>query len=262
MIDFHTHCYPDDLAVKALGAVHDVCAERSDGTYKGLKAALAEAGTDKAVVLPVCGRPDHEKTVNEFLRRLSENDGSLIPFVSVHPFSHNATALVREYAVQGAKGIKFHTPLQNFRLDDERALALYETAAKCGMIVVFHCGRPGIYPSSSDCYPSHFKPLLGVLDPEKTVLAHMGGYGINEEELEVLRTLPFYVDTSLSETQFTLGEFSLLLDSLDENKILFGSDSPWRMPNKAVEFLRSACRDKRKLKKILCENAERLLDIR
>ena len=44
--DFHTHCYPDGLAVKALGAVHDVRTERSDGTYRGLKSALAEAGID------------------------------------------------------------------------------------------------------------------------------------------------------------------------------------------------------------------------
>lgn len=257
--DFHTHCYPDGLAVKALGAVHDVRTERSDGTYRGLKSALAEAGIDKAVVLPVCGRPDHEKTVNGFLHSLADENNKLIPFVSVHPFSRNAVALVKEYAAQGAKGIKFHTPLQNFRLDDERAVELYKTAADCGLITLFHCGKPGIYPSALDCYPSDFKKIMRFLNPEKTVLAHFGGYGINDEELNVLRALPFHIDTSLSETQFTKEKFAELLDTFDENKLLFGSDSPWRIIKTAADFVRSACRDEQKLRKIFYENAEKLL---
>lgn len=257
IIDFHTHCYPDELAVRALGAVHDVRTERSDGTYRGLRAALDEAGIDKAVVLPVCGRPDHEKTVNGFLQTLS--DDKLLPFVSVHPFSRNAAALVEDYAKHGAAGIKFHTSLQNFKLDDERATTLYKKAADLGMITVFHCGRPGIYPSALDCYPSDFRKIMRFLAPERTVLAHFGGYGINDEELEALRSLPFFTDTSLSETQFTRERFTRLLDTFDDDRILFGSDSPWRIVKNAAKFVRSACSDEIRLQKILCGNAERLL---
>ena len=114
--DFHTHCYPDALAPKAMRGVDDVTEGDADGTYAGLIRAMREAGVGRAVLLPVCARPGHERSVNAF----AENLGSdvIVPFFSVHPHSDDAARLIREYADKGAKGVKFHPNLQNFDVRD------------------------------------------------------------------------------------------------------------------------------------------------
>ena len=256
-IDFHTHYYPPCLARRALRGVDDVVEGDADGTLAGLENAMRGAGVDLAVALPVCGRPGHERTVNDFV--LNTHGNGIIPFFSVHPHSENAPALVREYADKGLKGVKFHPNMQNFVLGDPCLVPLWRAVRDAGITAVFHCGRPGRTPTDLDVYPSDFLPLFDILCPERTVLAHTGGYGITDKELAVLAGCGAYADLSLASSQFTPERFCHVLSVLRADKLLFGSDSPWRDIRANLDFVRSAVRDKRALDMILHANAEKLL---
>ena len=126
IVDFHTHCYPDALAERAVRSVTEYTGVRSDGTYAGLRMAMARAGVDKAVVLPVCSVPGREEKVDSFVLGLPR-DG-VIPFVSVHPHTHGAPDMVRAYAEAGVRGIKLHPVMQGFDLTDPDLPPLLEAA--------------------------------------------------------------------------------------------------------------------------------------
>lgn len=55
IIDFHTHCYPDKVAPKALHNLYynNGVAAHSDGTLNGLWESMAKAGINLSVVLPI-----------------------------------------------------------------------------------------------------------------------------------------------------------------------------------------------------------------
>ena len=259
IIDFHTHYYPDDLAYRALHGVDDVCEGDNDGTYRGLKKAMQKAGVDRAVVLAVCNRPEHEDKINSFI--LGCADEAIIPFFSVHPYSENAPELVRKYAGLGVKGIKLHPNMQQFRLGDERFPPFCRAIRETGIIALFHCGKPGRTPTSFDVYPSDFLPLMDILDPERTVLAHTGGYGVSDSELDVLRAMNVYTDLSLASSQFTPDRMKSILESIPADRLLFGSDAPWRDISDSLDFIRASCRDDTALQLLLHINAEKLLGL-
>ena len=259
IIDFHTHYYPDDLAYRALHGVDDVCEGDNNGTYDGLKRAMLNAGVDRAVVLAVCNRPGHEEKINSFI--LGKTDETIIPFFSVHPYSENAPYLVRKYADLGIKGIKLHPNMQQFRLNDERLLPLCRAIRDSGIIALFHCGKPGRTATSFDVYPSDFLPLMDILDPEHTVLAHTGGYGISDSEINVLRSINVYTDLSLAASQFTPDRMKSILEFLPADRMLFGSDSPWRDIKASLDFIRCLCKNDTALQQLMHANAEKLLGL-
>lgn len=260
VIDFHTHCYPDELAAKALRGVDDKREGDADGTVSGLKKAMAEAGVDLAVLLPVCAHPGHERTVNAFASEAAKS-GGLIPFFSVHPFSEGADELIRMYAGMGMKGVKFHPNMQRFSPRDPRLFHIWRAVKECGLIAVFHCGRPGVHDTEYDVYAPDFLPLLGILDPEKTVLAHTGGYGVSDDGIKILADTGMYTDLSLVPSQFDDERFERALGLLSPDRILFGSDSPWRDIKHTSDFIKRNVHDERTLEKILHVNAEKLLGI-
>lgn len=255
--DFHTHYYPPELAPRALRGVDDVVEGDADGTLGGLKRAMRAAGVTRAVALPVCAKPNRESAVNGYVESTAPAD--IIPFFSVHPYSDGAPDLVRKYADSGLKGIKLHSNIQRFSVSDSALIPFWQAIKSRNIIAVFHCGRPGKTPTEHDVYPSDFLPLFDILSPSRTVLAHTGGYGVTDDELDVLAQTGAYTDLSLAQSQFTVGRFRAALGMLSPDRLLFGSDSPWRDIGASLNFVRSAVSDPKLLDKILCENARTLL---
>lgn len=260
IVDFHTHCYPDALAERAVRSVTEYTGVRSDGTYAGLRMAMARAGVDKAVVLPVCSVPGREEKVDSFVLGLPR-DG-VIPFVSVHPHTHGAPDMVRAYAEAGVRGIKLHPVMQGFDLTDPDLPPLLEAARDSGMITLFHCGRTerGVC-SPRDYFPSDFARLAGYVDPERTVLAHSGGYDMPEGEEDVLADLPFLTDTSLAQLCYTPERYGELFARLGARRVLFGSDSPWCSERDSLAFLRAAGIEGEDYALVTGGNAARLLGL-
>ena len=77
LIDFHTHCFPDALAPRAIeklayscGGVEPVC----DGTLAGLRESMRRDGVDVSVVLNIATSPHQMKKVNDFARDMCAGD--------------------------------------------------------------------------------------------------------------------------------------------------------------------------------------------
>ena len=66
LIDFHTHTFPDKIAAAALEQLGTRAgiSPHTDGTYQGLKDAMARDGVDISVVLPVATNPAQVEKIN------------------------------------------------------------------------------------------------------------------------------------------------------------------------------------------------------
>ena len=86
-IDFHTHIYPDAIAMKAAENVRDFYGfgnRAIDGSVKTLLARGDLAGTHRFVALPVAVRPDRTRHINEFIVGAVANEPRLFGFGTVH----------------------------------------------------------------------------------------------------------------------------------------------------------------------------------
>ena len=69
VIDFHTHCFPDKLAERAVGQLSRVgggLMPYSDGTLDGLRRQMAQHNIDISVVLNIATKPEQQTNVNNF----------------------------------------------------------------------------------------------------------------------------------------------------------------------------------------------------
>ncbi len=258
IIDFHTHCYPEFLAARAMSKVDGTEFKPVyDGTYRGLMEDNERSGIDKAVVLCIANRPAHEKNVNDFALEVNAQ-GGLIAFGSVHPFSSDYKYFVDMLFERGIKGMKFQPFYQEYEVNDRRAMAVYEYIAEKGMVLLLHSGVDLIVKGHF-CTPKKVREVLDCLKYPKTVLAHMGGWGYGEELFKEIVGQSCYLDTSFSlryEDDATKKRF---VDSHGADRILFGTDRPWVDAKTDIEVVKALGEDI--AQKILYKNAADLLGL-
>ena len=263
IIDFHTHCFPDNLAVKAMtqlkrrsGIIHTF----HDGTVDGLLNAQTKGGVDLSVVLNIATNPKQMKNVNDFAISLLDKKG-IIPFGSIHPDSHDVFAEIERIKNSGIKGIKLHPDYQNFFADDEKMFPIYEKIGKEGLITVFHCGIDMGYP-----YPVHgnaqrLGKVLDYFGGAPVVAAHMGGICDFENVMKYLVGKDVYLDTAYCVGTLPPASAKEIIASHGLKKILFGTDMPWNSPPDAIETVRQWVPGKESQDAILGLNAAELLNL-
>ena len=263
IIDFHTHCFPDALAPKALPSLARCSGNAKpvfDGTAKGLAAKVKEDGADKAVVLNIATNPHQQKKVNDFAISLL-GDETLIPFGSVHFESPDALDEIQRLHDTGIKGIKLHPDYQEFFVDDERLFPIYEKIGELGMITVFHAGVDIGLPDPVYCPPKRLKTALSHFGNAPVVAAHMGGFLLWREVIEVLADTNVYVDSSFSCGALPPPWAKEIIDTFGAERVLFGSDMPWSSTLDEKDYIKSLGLDEEKEALVLGGNAKRLLGI-
>ena len=87
IIDFHTHCFPDELAPRAMSKLsqNSGMPYYHNGSLSGLKDSAKKAGIDMCVVLPIATRPQQTKTINRLTLSVMEENKDIICFGTVHP---------------------------------------------------------------------------------------------------------------------------------------------------------------------------------
>ncbi len=261
LIDFHTHAFPDKIANKAMEALSASSAliPASSGTIDGLKKSMKDSGVDKSVILGIATNERQQKSVNDFLINLKD-DESLIPFGSVHPDAPDALFELERLKTEGIKGIKFHPEFQNFFVDDEKMKPIYKKISELNLITVFHAGFDYGYVPPYHCMPKNLLNALKWLDTN-VVAAHWGGLDCTEEVLDVLCGLPLYFDVSFGYGTISKPTAEKIIEKHGADKILFGSDSPWHSPSWEKHLIDCLDISKEDKEKIFCKNAERLLNI-
>ncbi|MGE5558692.1 MAG: amidohydrolase family protein [Bacillota bacterium] len=262
IIDFHTHCFADHVAAKAVQALsgRSGVAPFLDGTAGCLAASMDKAGIDKSVVLPIATKPTQVSAINDWAVKLQENP-EFIPFGTIHPAFGNWKAEIVRLARAGIRGIKFHPDYQDFFAGEPAMLPVYEEILSRGMVIVFHAGVDIGLPPPVHCPPDHLLFLAEKFPGGKIIAAHMGGFRLWREVEDKLLGVPVYLDTSYS--LFELGNEKMkdLIMRHGVERILFGTDSPWAGQDAEMESLKAVGFSAEDWRRISGGNARVLLNL-
>ncbi|MDR0530812.1 MAG: amidohydrolase family protein [Oscillospiraceae bacterium] len=239
VIDFHTHCFSEKIAARAIPTLEQRSGMRAffDGTPAGLLALMDRHGIDAAVVANIATNPRQQRAVNEFAVSLLAHP-RLIPFGSVHPGAPDAAQELRRLKEAGLKGVKLHPDYQEFYVDDPRVFPLYRTLAELGLVTLFHAGVDIGLPSPVHCTPERLARALPEFGGAPVVAAHFGGYLQWREVLEHLCGRDIYFDTSYCARKLPPAWARELLAAHPKERILFGTDLPWADPADELDFVR------------------------
>lgn len=278
VIDFHTHTYPDKIASKTIDllAGRSGTKPQSDGTFAGLMENMEKRHVDVSVVLPVATSAKQYKHINELAAAENEDfDKTHIwSFGGIHPENDNYKEILRDIADKGLKGIKLHPDYQGAFFNDIRYKRIISYATELGLIVVTHAGQDIGLPDVVHCTPAMAEEVLDEVKPDKLVLAHMGGWQMWQEVLDVLCGRDVYLDTAFSygDIEYNQGAphrfklmdsdmFRAIVDRHGSSRILFGTDSPWSDQEKSIRDIEALGLDSHDEANIFENNARRLLGI-
>lgn len=261
IIDFHTHCFPDKIAGKAIDSLSKAAAliPQADGTANGLLNSMKENKVDVSVVLSIATTPHQMESVNNFAAELNKTP-RLVGFGSVHPEAENVLDELERIAGLGLKGVKFHPEYQNFNVDDLKMRPIYKKISQLGLITVFHAGVDYGFAAPYKCMPDAMARALKWFD-SPVIAAHWGGIMCHEEVIKHLCGLPIYFDVSFGYGTVALPMIKKIVEKHGTDKLLFGSDSPWHRPTDDMRVLDALELSKNEINKICCLNAAKLLSI-
>ncbi len=243
IIDAHTHIFPDRVAGRALYKVISNMNGRlkafTDGTLEGLLASMDEAGIDKSVVLPVATSPGQGRGILQWIQKIQPSP-RLVFLGSLHPEDEDYKDQIREMTDYGLQGLKFHAGYQNFPVDSKAAYVIYEEALKHEMVLYFHSGYDPSLPECDYTSVERFAVLLKDFGGARIVLAHGGGYGEWDKVWDLLGDKRCYFDIAFVLENMQRSERALELYRQNEDRFLFGTDSPWRSQKKYVDLIRDS----------------------
>ena len=261
LIDFHTHCFPDKIAEKAiekLSFVSGGLTPYTDGTVSGLSSLMEKSGVDKSVVLSIATNSHQQKAVNDFAASI--NSENIIAFGSVYPYSDDALEELERIKELGLKGIKLHPDYQGFNVDDIKLKPIYKKIGELSLITVFHAGNDYGYAPPYGATPEKLERALDWFS-SPVVAAHWGGVGCGEGVLKHLVGKNVYFDTSYAYGTQPKYYFEKILEKHGADKLLFGTDTPWHNADMEKRLLASLNIKSDDMEKITHKNAEKLLGI-
>lgn len=262
LIDFHTHCFPEKIAGRALERLSYVSGgmeKYTDGTANGLKKSMHSGNVDASVVLNIATNEHQTESVNNFAAEINNNT-DIFAFGSVYPDAKNVLEELERIKNLGLKGVKLHPEYQGFYVDDEKMKPIYKKISQLGLILVFHTGLDYGYSAPFHAMPENMKSALRWIDGP-TVAAHWGGLGCGEEVAELLCGTELYFDTSFGYGQMPRSTAMRIIEKHGTDKILFATDSPWHTPEMEKKFLNTLELSESEFEAITCGNAKKLLGI-
>jgi len=267
IIDFHTHIFPDKIAgptIELLAAKGGIT-PFADGTEAGLISAMEMGGVDISIALPVLTNPLSFERVNRFAievnERYSDKARRIISFGAIHPLCEDIGGKMKYLKTCGFKGVKIHPDYQGAYINDEGYVKILKAACEYDLTVITHAGVDVAYPDDVHCPPSLAKELFMKAPHKKFVMAHLGNVDLCKEFFELFSDTPVYVDTAYVLRYFDTERFKKWTSALGDERILFGTDSPWSDVAADVKTLKSFNLPEKTLEKIFSGNAKKLLEI-
>lgn len=261
IIDIHTHCFPDELAPRAMEVLCHNCNVTPvlDGTCARLLASMRNAGVDRSAIMPIATKPAQARGINRWAAEMNAKNPELICFGSIHPAQEDWREEIDRLVADGIKGIKLHPDYQQFFVDDPALTPLYHALADAGLIVLYHAGIDIGLPPPVHCPPDRLARVLDTAPDLTVIAAHMGGYKCWEDVRRLLVGRSIYFDTSYTIQDLGAEPMTELIKAHGADKILFGTDSPWTDQAEQIAMVRSLDLTQAEIEAILGGNATRLL---
>ena len=284
IIDAHTHAWrPWELmAIGSLASYLDVDLEenspynwtpRFKGNLESLMAEEARAGVARFVLLPVASRPDKARELTEWAAAQAARNPEVIPFGAVHPYSDSLEDDVECIVSLGIKGVKLHSLSQGFDPLSAQAWKTYELLDKFGLIVLMDSMDMGkalelkpnlkAFKDSVDELrlengPSKIAEAARAYPNLKIIAAHLGCcYGW--DGLGPIMDLDnVYFDLAVVHRLMSPEQAASIIRDKGADKIIFGTDAPYRRPANALDWTLSLGLPEQDLRLILGDNLRRL----
>lgn len=273
IIDIHTHTFPEKIADSAIAQMEKAIVESQGfevksarvATFEGLSDSTKKAGMDLSVVCPVATNVRQPQKLNRLAAELNEkmNETRVFSFGAIHPDCENYKEIIDEIVAMDLRGIKLHPDYQNTFFDDVKYIRIVDYAANKGLGIIVHAGEDVGLPETIHCTPDMILNLWKHVQPEKLILAHMGGWRLWDEVEEKIVGLPVYLDTAVVlnrkfPVKLENEQFRRMVKNHGVDKILYGTDSPWYDQVQALEDFENTGISENEKKLILGKNANRL----
>jgi uncharacterized protein len=261
-IDFHTHIFPDKIAKQAMDTLAADSGDYrpcTDGTLNGLLASMKRAGISASLVANIATKPAQMFPIFEFCRQIRSE--AIHPLISFHPSNdtYEVEDMFGQAQREGLRGVKLHPMYQNFFIDDKYMYGFYELMASFGFYVMFHTGYDMAFPGNTQADVERVKKVADWFKDLTIVCTHVGGWKQWDRIGCLSNCENVYTETSLALCEVSDEEFVRLIGRFDENRVLFGSDSPWTDQKIALERTLQLPIPDRVKEKIFSGNARTLL---
>lgn len=234
-IDAHTHLFPKPLSA----AIQRTLSRQMDWSFahpldrENIEEIYKQAGVEHYVALPYIHEPEGARELNQWLCDQARQSDMMIPFATVHPSDDNPEKIVREAFQSGAKGLKFHCPVQQCYPADTRIEPALEVATSFNRPVTYHGGTAPMFRDSKYVGIKPFKELIRSFPDLRVCCAHMGTYQ-HEEFIQLARERDnVYLDTTFAmsaQAKQTMGFDPRTISNETfielSGSIMYGSDFP------------------------------------
>ncbi len=261
-IDFHTHIFPDRIARDALEKLSEHSGPyrpRTDGTAKGLLQSMDRASVALSVVANIATKPTQMWPIFEFC--LEIKSPRLCPLVSFHPENTPSEVkdMLRKARNEGIIGVKLHPMYQGFWIDEQRMWPYYRAVVEHGMMLMFHSGYDIAFPGNEQAHVLRLKKVAQEFSDLIIVSTHMGGWHQWQYLKELVEFENLYTETSMTVTETGPEKFQDLILEFPQQRLLFGTDSPWTDQQEMIQALLALDLEDETKRAIVRDNALRLL---
>jgi len=180
-IDAHTHLFPERLASAIREALTEETAWEFDHPVEreAVEAILTEAGVERYVALPYAHKPGVAADLNGWLCERARESARLLPFATVHPDDEDVAGVVARAFEAGARGLKFHCPVQGCAPADARIEPALEVAADNDAPVTYHGGTAPMFEDNPHVGVDRFVEAVESYPELRVCCAHMGTYEVD-----------------------------------------------------------------------------------
>jgi len=261
VIDFHAHAFPDTVAEKAMPLLESEANVKAplNGTLADFLRAMDRAGVVVSVLSSIATKPTQFEPILQWSKGIASD--RIVPFPSVHPADPEAVAHVHAIAEAGFKGLKLHPYYQEFCIDEDRMIPIYEAAAADDLIVLCHAGFDIAFPRDRIADPVRTAAVLDRIPGLKFVAAHVGAWEDWDEVEKHLIGKPVYMDVSYSLHLMDRDYARRLLMAHPMEYILFGTDAPWADPAEVIAQVQALELGEARETALLYGNGARLLGL-
>lgn len=263
IFDAHAHIFPDKIAAKAvagIGSFYSDLEMHMDGKVETLIKTGDKNGIEKFLVQSVATVPGQVEGINNFIAAsVKQYPDRLVGFAAIHPDYPDIKGELERAASMGLKGVKIHPDFQQFNIDCDKAMKIYE-AIEGKMPILIHMGDHRYEYSK----PQRLANVMDRFTKLKVIGAHFGGWSEWDSAADILGGKyadRLWVDTSSSLYAMTPERARQLIDVFGADRVMFGTDYPmWDAADELERFDRIPLNE-REREMILHENAEKLLGI-
>ena len=260
IIDFHVHAFPNNIAVGAMKKLKEEAPEAKaylNGTVDDLLKSMEQNGIEKSVLCSIATRPEQFEPILRWSRKIQSE--KLIVFPSIHPSDENFKEHIAAIKADGFKGVKMHPYYQDYRLDENRLLGIYEELIKNDLMLVVHTGFDIAFPKDTRADSRKIVKVTEMFPQLKFVATHLGAWQQWDEVEKILAGKHIYMEISWSLDYLPPEQARKIILKHPADCVFFGTDSPWTDQGKSIELLKALNLPADLEKQILHDNATALL---